>query len=399
MNDTNRLKKLLPFVPFTEALLIYYQVAFDELDAEKKEKQIGRLVGYALNEEVEWLDPLKSNLKPADIEKMLELFQERRHLEPIEFWMRCRETISYHRFDYWQIKTDYMEKAGAAAEAAKAFKEEVRCRLGSLQRVMASKNPLAKGQANYLRRRVEHWLALCQTPDLRSTGWSIYTTILKFKDDNEAALRELEIDLEHRDRFKRYFGEPVTNGDRREEKLEVSDGRVPAGAFEAVLIRASSVCESQLHTSSDVPLVRTQLEEFGEALSRHKFVGSARELALVMQRWNNYEKETTDEGRLGAFHEAQKTFKNLQSEFSAELTGNLLALAQPVLKALNRVTNRLLRDTKLVPKVSVETLSGNSIEIDLTGSNAAFPVRVRTIQIRQVSRIKKGHCRICRQPS
>jgi hypothetical protein len=46
-----------------------------------------------------------------------------------EFWLRCREVSAKSQYNHWEVKTDFLEKTNRKAEAAKAFQEELKCRL------------------------------------------------------------------------------------------------------------------------------------------------------------------------------------------------------------------------------------------------------------------------------
>jgi hypothetical protein len=398
IQDQMRLKTWLPCLTFTEALLIFYQLVYDELDDASRERQILRLGANVVEGELALLNPFDPYLKSLDIERMFDRLLRRDQRQAIEFWLHCRRLISYNRFDYWELKANYHERTGGIADAAKAFREELRCRLSALEDAVRRQARNVAGQAQYLKRRVDKWLQQCRTPDLKSTGVSIYNAVVTFANDNERALRALDIRLAPPEQHRRYFGEEEEFGDPEDFPPREDSGVTPGGQerpgsggmFDVLLVRVVGEAQSRLHQVSDLPLVREQLEELNRAFDRRGARASAQALRQVLQSWAKYAREGADAGRMEAYREAQEAVRECEKQFRLELRDQALNFAQLLVPVLNRVTTRLLRDSPMLPKLSVETLDGRPTTVDSEAAQSAFAALIRNQSDSATVRITKA---------
>jgi hypothetical protein len=372
-----RLREWLPCLAVTEALLMWYLIEFEQISAPEREGHLMRLARYLMQGEPPVPDPLKDRLSENEISHFITALLDRQQPQAIEFWLRCRGLISRNRFDYWELKTDYLEKVGKAEEAAKAFREELRCRLVSL------KNLFDRGEKNTFypisqtRKRAEKWLAQCMTPDLKTIGFNLYNMLATFEAQHKTQL------VPRTKKLNDWYGSPEPTPPQPSTQTGATPSAGSGGSagadFNGLATTVAVESQSHLHDVSTLPRVRWRLEEFLRALRSQGSRGSAESFQKLLVEWEGYSRHTTESEKRGALQRAQTAYNELKEKLRKELTEQQVVLLAPLLNACQRVNERLVRDLKLLPELAAEGIEGGPVALDYAAEQSVFAVRVRAI--------------------
>jgi hypothetical protein len=360
LQDDRRLRQWLPCLTLIEALLLWYYLEFESMNNEARDHALLRIALCIRQGEPKVPDPTAPRLSRTEINSFLNSLLERHQEKAFEFWLRCRESVAHSRFDYWELKADFLERIGRRAEAAQAFKEELRCRFSLLR----SGRTVRFYFLPTTRRRVKFWLQQCMTPELRDVGYDIYNMVTQFEEQHN-------ITLLPRDRtILTYYGK-IEKGP--------SSPLHPLSDLERLIVSAGAECDTRFHEVSHLPFVRDQLEKLKEALQQHGHRASAEALEHLLREWEGYSQHQGKDERQAALQRAQTAFAQLKGCMQRELTSQQRVVAKQLLNAFERVNDRLARSLNLLPELVIEALDGSSeVNIDPSVEKTAFAVRVRS---------------------
>jgi hypothetical protein len=191
--------KLLPnwllCLPLTEAQLLYYYLKYDQLSSVEKETCVLRLGAYVFCGEPEFPDPLDYGVPQKKLKNFVHAMYERqKHAEVVDFFLRCGRGIGRRRYNYWEIKADYLNKFGKKRRAVNAFRSELYCRLDLLARTRQLQSNLQFLSAT--RMRVGYYLRQCLGSDLQRQGSAIWNMLARFEEAYRIRLLPFKPQLE-----------------------------------------------------------------------------------------------------------------------------------------------------------------------------------------------------------
>jgi hypothetical protein len=362
LEDT-RLREWLPLLPITEALLLAYTLNYDELDAATRDQALFRLKLYIDKGEPTIPDPT-APLSLGDVNAVVKTLLERRQVEAIEFWFRCREPMARRRYDYWQAKGDYYSDVGRKADALEAFRQELHCRLALFKPGAAAPSYVISN----IRKRAEERLLQCMVPQFREIGQDIYNRLVE-------ADKVLKMSLVPRSRrLQEYYGH---DEEEKPDEPIIGDVRTASTALEAILARAGAESHAQLHDIASLPQVRDTLQDLIRALRDAGAEPAAQALTKLLDSWQKYATLTAKHDQVGALAVAHTLLAEVQGRFQSDLKAPQRLLASQLLEALLRVDRRLAGSFKLLPHLTFDTVDGQALNIDPSSKHASFAVRVR----------------------
>lgn len=369
--DDQRLQKWLPMLTLTEALLVLYQLQWEEMDNEARDAALIRIGLYTRHGEPTLPDPTDDRLSRGEVSNFINALLEGHQEDALEFWLRCREPIAYNRFDYWELRTDFLERTGRRADAVQAFRNELRCRLSFINRGRQI-NPAI---INVTRNRSEQWLRQCMNPDLRSYGHNLFNMLTTFELQNRTQL------LPRDKRIHIYYQGVETLAPH---PLDIN----------ALLARVGATCQARLHEVLDLVHVSEQLSDLIAGLRAYGRQASANALERLLDEWKRSDKHTKKEDRKTALANAQSAYAEFQGNLQRDLNQEQWLLAAQLLKAFQRVNDRLARNLHLLPKLLVETLDNLPARIDAESDTTAFALRVRNTPGGATVRLKSASARL-----
>jgi hypothetical protein len=385
LEDRDQLCKWLPCLTFTEARLLSYYHRYAEMDNAARDRAVVQLGRYRAHGEPEVPDPTDHRLPIDQMNRFIEALMEL-HQEPtIDFWLRCREWVGRNRYDYWQVRTDFLLRSQRPRlEAAKAMREELECRLEALD---TGRNT-TPGFINYTRSRIEEALRLCMTPELRNVGHDIYNMVDTF----DKKYPEVKPLLPRHQQIRRFYEEADGQGGGGKEGGVTTGGKVKEPArgpapeaagkpaapvnLDALLAQAGAECNARLHEVAHLPVVRRRLDEVADGL-RQQQPDSAGALDRLLGEWEGYGRHAGQGERQAALQRAQAAYAELRGRLEHDLSSQQMLLAGQLLGALQRVNSRLARDLDLLPRLTAEALDGEAAAIDPAAAKTAFAIRVR----------------------
>jgi len=360
LEDRDCLKKWLPCTTLTEAILLYFWMEFENLDASSKDDHVIRIGHYVLHGEPKipnppgpgsWL-PERENID-AFINTML----ERKQKEAIEFWLGYCELVARKRFEYWQIKVDFLERTKQISEAATAFQEELKCRLVALIRQKDNRNPRVPSFARSIREKATKYLLLCMSPELRDVGFQIYNRLVQY--------------------HKRYDFDVVPTWGSDANRISDYYGEIPK-TLDEVIQTVRHNCEKDLHRANDLHIVNVHLDNLQRALEKNKKTYSRDALVELRKQWDGYQSLKEKGQKVGTLQKAQEAYGKLSDSFLRELSRDQNLHAEALMHVFKRVIDRLARDLKLLPKLTIESLFGKEGLLDFNAERTAFAIRVKS---------------------
>jgi hypothetical protein len=366
LND-GRLRQWLPYLTLTEALLLSYHAEYDSMDYQNREYAIFRLNDYAKKGEPNVPDPT-APITYAEasnfLNMLLELYQEK----AIEFWLRCREPVARKRFDYWQLKVEFLDRTKRRSEAAKTFREELVCRLSYLGKGRNVHPDIAQKT----RQRAEQWLNQCMTPDLREVGHDIYNILVQFEQTYGKNV------LPRTRRIQDYYGHvpPPRPPSQAQAQPTILASQPPDLA--ALIARVGAECHTRLHEVSDLVSVRRQLNDLIDGLKMNGKQGCAETMTRLLHEWDSYSRLKGKSERESALENAQRIYAEFQGCLQHELNQSESSIATQLLGAFQRVNDRLARVLNLLPQLVVEAPDMAPIGIDPDVEKTSFALRVRS---------------------
>jgi len=365
-----RLREWLPWLTLTEALLLFYKLDNEQRDLSAAERQVHvlRLARYALEGEPVMPDTASARVQDAEVQQYLNSLLERQQPGAFEFWLRCREVRFQKHYKHWEIKVDFLEKTERRAEAAKAFEEELKQRLryfGILQGKNDRKRFVILRESAT---RLEKWLGLCMTPDLKGSGFRLFNTAKMFEGQYKGAVL-----LSKTPRILRYY-----SADSPAPSSEAQAPSAPPVDLAQLLVVSGAALQSGFKDLGDLPAIRYKLDDLGDGLGRAGDRASADALKRLVQLLEGYNRLANEAERHTALQKLQSTFADLRREFQKELTETQSTLAGPILATLKRVNEGIARDSKLLPDIKLDALETTGISID-PRAKAVFPIRVSVL--------------------
>jgi hypothetical protein len=404
----DRLRVWLPCETKTEALLLFYHLVFEETEGAERERHLMQLAAYLRNGEPSGPDPTRSNLQRNVVWSYVTALSDAQRPEVIEFWLRCREVSHARRYDFWEIKADYYDKTNRSTEAALAFKEELTCRLSLLRSTI--KRPKDNRDRDFLshgrivRQRSWRWLNQCMSDKLRPTGVSIYNTLKAF-DDWYQKVREAQglpeiqflgpagvgaaADTAYRRVTEFYRPEEdieddapqpnTASGAQMPLRKSNTDPAGPKPNLSEILTQVGAACQKDLHEASGLVIVRPAIDSLAKALKDGSGTLSAGALQILVAEWESYAQHATEHDKRAALDRANAGLADLKAKLSKDLSQQEFVLTTPLLNALRRVNERLVRDLQLLPEIVIEPVQGNQAQVDLDAPKTALAVRVRSL--------------------
>lgn len=359
---------------------------YDELDPTGRDEALDRLDKYMKYDEPTVPDPYAMPTigeTNAYVRTMVERHQER----AVEFWLRCREPIARKRYDYWQVKGDYLRQVGRHRDALEAFREELVLRLSFFK----PDTTQPRWAIDAVRARAEERLLQCMNPKSLVPGSSEPAELQRIKDlgqfiynklaeaETTARLQLLPRKREIHAYYKLKDEEPHDDAKSVSTTGEAKSRQTrPSGTLDAVLARAGAEAHAQLHNIGDLPQVRETFGELIRALHEAGFETCGKALTQLFEGWTNYATLTSRNDRIAALTAAQNLMAETKGKFQTQLRGNQRLLATQLLEALDRATGRLAKALKLLPTLRVDTIDGTAVTVDPTVTNSSFAVRVGT---------------------
>jgi hypothetical protein len=367
--DDPRLTQWLNRLTFSEALVLSIYYESDSLTWLQWAELLVLLKKYATSGEPPILDP-------TDRSRRISFYDIRDHIltdlryqpEAAEFWLLCRHRIASNNFDYWQVRSEFLEARQRIPEAAEACEQEVRCRLSLLERA----SHLRANTPAIIRRRAQEWLRRCsQSPDLLPVGQRIYN---RLKQSRQRA------ELLPNDRTITQTYDP--SRDDVDDNPAAPQGR-PQGRFIDVLNRTGVACMSRLHQPKHVSSVRAELGETLDALRGEGRSETVAALEQLIQAWDKYpdtQDTTTSEERQHLLGAAQNAYAKLQGSMAIELTPEERGAATQFMTALHRVNDKLAGALMLLPRITASAPDGEVVVVPDSTLPTAFAVRLSSSQ-------------------
>lgn len=359
----------LETLTLTEALLLAYYFRYDDLKRrpEAWEPALERLSEYAKAEPQALPDPLGR----VDVQRVRPLLDDlvgaRHHVTAAEFWLRARAPVGERRFDYWQLWVQLYDRTGREADAAQAFKEELRLRLAALRRGSTAGGSPTANRPEAVRRAAEEWLRRCaDKEELREIGRGIYRMLAQASGSpglNHLAPQDRRI-VEH-------YGERPASPVSPAPRAALAAGE---SAPDPLLGRVAALCERDLQDLANLPRVASELAQLEAHLHEVGHPATAHALRRLRQTWARC--ESGDAGREG-LGLAQAACAGFEQQLRRELPAADVAQAAPLLRAFRRANERLAIALGVLPALAAEPPSGTAITVDDTADGATFAVRVR----------------------
>lgn len=382
INDIDTLRHWLPYVTLLEALLLHYQLEYENLDDAERERLVDRLAKTAYEGEIR-LPSLKDRIRPHQIEEEIDKCLARYQPEPVEFWLACQEPTNRRNVDYWRLKTHFLLERGDQAGAARSFREELRFILEDLQNALnATSDPReAEKAARYLRQhlrqaktKVLHHLSDCTSDDLAEVGSHIFDNYQLFVEGQAEKLRALKIDEEIKDSKLLDFFETRrrTSGQQRAS----ADARQRAAGLSEIAIRVAAACQSRLHNLSHLPLLQSELQEIVTAYREFGNPKSEQSLREILRQFDLYREQDSRDGKEQIWRASEMALREHEAALKLETSEQFMTLVQPLLKALGRVVMRLPRDAQLLPKLGISPVHGDKVRLDGRAVVQSFAIRI-----------------------
>lgn len=380
LDDEKRLREWLSYLTLTEARLLSYHLHYATMDGAARERVVVQLGRYRAYSEPEVPDPtdhrLAANRMAAFVDQLMELRLE----QSIEFWFHCREAVGRNRFDYWQVRTDFLLRSERPRiDAVTAMRQELRCRLEALDSGRMTAPPFV----NYTRSRIEEGLRLCMTSELRNVGHDIYNMVNQF-DKKYPDMKPL---LSRHPQIRRFYDDAGPAGAVRpggESATKPGDGAPEPGVInappvnlDALLAQVGVECTARLHEVAHLPAVRARLDEAAAGLRQHQRPRSADALVRLLREWDSLGQYAAQKDRRAVLQRAQTACAELQGRLQHDLNAQQQILAGQLVIALQRANDRLARDLDLLPRLLVEAPTGSAVVVDPSARVTAFAVRVR----------------------
>ena len=195
LEDHDHLRMWLPMLASIESLALSFYYEYDKMNFDKRDSLISRMIDYWKKGEPVIPDPLedpnelrgdKGRAYRDHIDQFLQNFGKQQ--TPVfEFWLQCREPIAKHRYEYWEIKVNFLNKVERRDEAVRAFKDEIRLRLGYLRNSKIS-SPYFVNRVfiPQTKDRIQQWLTYCyDKEEVQSIGQEIYNWLKEFERTND----------------------------------------------------------------------------------------------------------------------------------------------------------------------------------------------------------------------
>jgi hypothetical protein len=373
LNDP-RLLEWLPRLTLTEALLLYYKLDTErgvasgtELTGQQKRDHVLRLAHYVLNGEPLVPDLSKDRIPDAEIQAYLNTLLDRNQAVAFEFWLACRELTSNSLFTHWEVKAEFLERTNRKLEAARAFQEELRARFRYLDLLSQKGDRRRFDVLGDTRKRLEKWLPLCMTPELKPIGFALYTMGQQFEKQNEPAWV-----LPKSPRVRSFYNPEQQQITPQAVNLSVID-------MGQLLSKVSLESQARFRELSELPSIRPRFNDLLDGLRQLGHRSSGELFQRLLQLWEGYNRLSNDSERQSSLKSAQATLKELQRELERELNSEMLWGATPPLFAsLKRVNDSLARDAAWLPRLVAEPVDGEVVYLDTAHEGASFPLRIRS---------------------
>ena len=367
-----RLLEWLPCLTLTEALLLYYKLDSERtpLTSQVRQAHVLRLGRYALEGEPVMPSIGDANVSSGEVEAYLNALLERMQPAAFDFWLSCREARFQRMFKHWQVKADFLERVDRKADAAKAFHEELAQRIHYFGKLIAEQQPLkALPIIKDAAPRLAKWLTACMTPDLKSTGFRLYTLGEQFErqySDRKATLL------------------PTTSSIRKYYRSQEDE---PVPDFDKLLVLTGADLKKRYRDLADLPSVRGRLDLLVSELVKRSHRESQESLSRLVEILESYSRLSTDNDRRLALEKLHAALGAFRKALQRELTESQLTLAAPVIEALQGVNDGIARQSKLLPEIAVTPLNSVAVEIQ-DGAPIVVPFRLSVGQGQGTARLK-----------
>lgn len=381
--NTERLKSWLSLITFAEALLLLYYLEYDNLGFDQRDTMILRLGQYSMDGEPDIPDPMVRNIPGSKMASIIPALTERKQEKVIEFWLRCHETIARDRFDYWELKTDFLDKMNKKREGADSFREELKRRLMFMANVQKNSNFRIEEST---RRRLEYWLRQCMTRELKPIGQSIYNEARKFSAGRVNILpKDYKVKNYYIDVDEYPNGKPVSSytppaGSSAEFSTVTQPPSISSSVslddFDSVLAKVGAVCKNRLHEVKHLLSVREELDNLINALRQKKADNACNSLVLLIAEWEKNNINMSKQEQRLLLDSAKSRFSEFKNNLQKELNEKQQELALPLFEAFLRVNDHIARTANLLPTLSISTIDNLPASIDPLAMKTAIAVRV-----------------------
>lgn len=381
------LRKNLPCLTLPEAVLLNLYLEMDN----DPDPLMVRLNLYA-REAGEKLE-IPEGLSRAKWDSFINTMIFRKHNEPIGFVLRVMEKTSRRKWQFWEIKTDYLYLSDKRRDALLSFREELRWKLAAM---VQTSGPGYKLNAKVVQSRIEDMLNRCMSSeDLKEQGHAIY----KMVNDHVNRYPQNKMLLPRAPRIRRFYEPPtpsVANHpstrpdpeefDGKSRTVGVTSGRSMPSTSAATLTEVNpkdllsdkgEILSSILHGIDDVPSSRNHFDEVIQGLKRRSYERSAAALESLVTAWEKFSSISDMDEKTRCFEEAREFHIEFKSNLVTELPEDLWRASRRLQEVITRLLQRLPRDLELLPDLSVEGLPDGTACADGEAERSSFAVRVR----------------------
>ena len=393
LDDRAVLKRWLPVLTLSEALLLSFYLDHDDFSVDERESAIVRLNYYRRNGEPSVPDPLVETTPGKSINEFMNEMLERSQQGAFEFWLQCRPARIAKTLSHLSITSDFFQRTGRLSEALTAFGREIKARINRLERGREDRSLSFE-----TKRRAEQWLITSMTPQLREAGSDIFRMIKLF--DGSNTRYRIMPDLR---RIREYFDKDGSSSPAPEFTPAVKKdsgptapprvvageaksltGLRPSPSLDLVLASMGAELYHNLRDSRSIPQHRLNFVRIGEALDSHGHHATSKALSTLVSAWNECVTSAEREEREKAFTHCLEAFGELEKGAREELDGKCLASIRQLLEACRNVNRSLSRQLELLPHLGVTAVELGDIIIDTSADQTSFSVRVNSDQAHPV---------------
>jgi hypothetical protein len=372
LNDDRR-RNWLPLLTLTEAVLLHYRLEVEqaELTSQQKRDHILRLAHYALSGEPTMPHPYQEHIPDAEVQRCMNSLLDRNQPAAFEFWLRCREVTAGNQYRHWEVKTEFLERSNRKIDAAKTFQRELTARFKYFA-VLASRNDRKRFEIlQVTAKRLDRWLSLCMAPDLKQIGFYLYAAGQQFEKQFSPARV-----LPRSTRVQGFYN-PEDQGAATAEERTVTTAAVQDIDIGQMLSKVSLESQARYKDLNDLPSIRPRLNDLLDMLRRAGLRASADAFQKLLQIWEGYNRLNSEADRKKALRTAQAVLSEFARDLERDLNSDVnWDAASPLLASFKRVNTGLARDSEWLPRLAVQPVAGEWIEVDVSHSRPTFPVRI-----------------------
>ncbi len=358
--DDEQSRSWLALLPFREAITLQYffegsPSVEDDNARRRQDELLKRIYAYISQDDPVLPDPTNKKVDLSAIKSLRGQLRARDHLQVLGFWLRCRAGRRptgdmKTKTDYWAEVTDIWASLGEDREAARAFGEELDCRLQFLGWLLEGGKTPHPNAVKDLLTPLERRLRTCMRQDLKQLGQGFYDRVVGWERVHKMTL--LPNDGPRRD-IHEFYG-------KMGDKLDMVLGRVSAAVMKS------------LHDITDYPRHRTAVIELTQELENAGKLRSSQTLRNLSERWDAFRQATDAKVRQTLASEVQAALSPLKVAFDEELSGGQCVMGNSIINAITRVNGKLLPG----PKLSLAAVPEAQPTFLGDGKVSSFSVRV-----------------------